>query len=541
MAVATAFVPGSATNLVQEIELTIKAKNLADKDALSLSDPMCVVWIRRGLQTEWTEVGRTEVIQNTLNPEFATKIRIGYLFEEQQPLKFTVYDIDNAMASLSSHDFLGEAQSTLAQIVSNGSIDVELKEHSGAKSGRARLIVTALDASEDNQFVDLDICGRKLAKSGMFSLPDPFLSFYRVSSDGREPLLVHRTAPVRDSRDPSWPLFSLPLRWLQEGGRDVPLLIRCYNHNRNGTENETTSRHKLMGEVTTTVSDLLKVPDMIALGGGAGKKAGHLCVKSAKLRHQHSFLDYVSGGTQLHCTFAIDFTASNGACNNPASLHFLGGGGPTQYETALRAVGSVVQDYDSDKQFPVLGFGARLPPDGRLSHEFFVNMTQSPFCSGIDGVLHAYRQCLHQVQMYGPTNFAPVIDHVARFASSYLDGGHYFILLILTDGAICDMAETKRAIVQASTLPMSIIIVGIGNADFGPMNELDGDDAALTSGGRRAARDIVQFVAFRDFTQKAGINAQHSAFELARAVLQEIPQQLVSFMTANEKKPPNRR
>lgn len=63
-----------------------------------------------------------------------------------------------------------------------------------------------------------------------------------------------------------------------------------------------------MGEVTTTVSDLLKVPDMIALGGGAGKKAGHLCVKSAKLRHQHSFLDYVSGGTQLHCTFAIDFT-----------------------------------------------------------------------------------------------------------------------------------------------------------------------------------------------------------------------------------------
>lgn len=93
------------------------------------------------------------------------------------------------------------------------------------------------------EFVSLSIAGgRKLAKSGMFSLPDPFLSFYRVSSDGREPLLVHRTAPVRDSRDPSWPLFSLPLRWLQEGGRDVPLLIRCYNHNRNGTENETTSK-----------------------------------------------------------------------------------------------------------------------------------------------------------------------------------------------------------------------------------------------------------------------------------------------------------
>ena len=26
----------------------------------------------------------------------------------------------------------------------------------------------------------------------------------------------------------------------------------------------------------------------------------------------------------------------------------------------------------SDKMFPALGFGARLPPDGRVSHEFFL-------------------------------------------------------------------------------------------------------------------------------------------------------------------------
>lgn len=37
---------------------------------------------------------------------------------------------------------------------------------------------------------------------------------------------------------------------------------------------------------------------------------------------------------------------------------------------ALKAVGEIIQDYDSDKMFPALGFGARLPPDGRVSHEF---------------------------------------------------------------------------------------------------------------------------------------------------------------------------
>lgn len=37
---------------------------------------------------------------------------------------------------------------------------------------------------------------------------------------------------------------------------------------------------------------------------------------------------------------------------------------------ALKAVGEIIQDYDSDKMFPALGFGAKLPPDGRVSHEF---------------------------------------------------------------------------------------------------------------------------------------------------------------------------
>ena len=53
---------------------------------------------------------------------------------------------------------------------------------------------------------------------------------------------------------------------------------------------------------------------------------------------------------------------------------------------------------------------------------------------------------------------------------------NYFILLLLTDGVITDMDQTKQAVVAASALPMSIIIVGVGNADFQMMEELDSDD-----------------------------------------------------------------
>lgn len=62
------------------------------------------------------------------------------------------------------------------------------------------------------------------------------------------------------------------------------------------------------------------------------------------------------------------------------------------------------------------------------------------------------------------------------------------------------MDETRSAIVNASRLPMSVIIVGVGGADFSAMEFLDGDDGILRSAaGEAAMRDIVQFVPFRQF------------------------------------------
>ena len=82
----------------------------------------------------------------------------------------------------------------------------------------------------------------------------------------------------------------------------------------------------------------------------------------------------------------------------------------------------------------------------------------------------------------------------------------YFVLLIITDGVITDMDQTLTAVVNASRLPMSIIIIGVGAADFGAMEFLDSDDKLLRSSrGDVAFRDIVQFVPFRAFKVRAGI------------------------------------
>lgn len=87
------------------------------------------------------------------------------------------------------------------------------------------------------------------------------------------------------------------------------------------------------------------------------------------------------------------------------------------------------------------------------------------------------------------------------------------------------MDETVREIVRASYLPVSIVIVGVGGADFEKMDILDADEEPLSAviDGKLTyqQRDNVQFVPFREF--------KNDKYKLARETLQEIPGQLTDY------------
>ncbi len=185
------------------------------------------------------------------------------------------------------------------------------------------------------------------------------------------------------------------------------------------------------------------------------------------------------------------------------------------------------------------GFGAKLPPAGNVSHQFALNGNPAhPFCNNIQEIMTHYRTKLTQVQLFGPTNFSPVIQNTVEISRQYQDGKHYFVLLIITDGIISDMHSTIRSIVNASKLPISIIIVGVGNADFDAMDELDGDDSRLNIDGQYAERDIVQFVPLNRFLGQTGSGSfVKSQADLAKAVLAEIPDQMTGYMKARGFKP----
>uniref|UniRef100_A0A8C1G9H2 Copine family member IX n=3 Tax=Cyprinus carpio TaxID=7962 RepID=A0A8C1G9H2_CYPCA len=475
-----------------------------------------VVLYVQGIGTkEWREFGRTEVIDNTLNPDFVRKFVLDYFFEEKQNLRFDVYNVDSRSSNISKHSFLGQTFCTLGEIIGSSGSRLErvLSGIPGKKCGN--IIFTAEELSNCRDIATMQLCANKLDKKDFFGKSDPFLVFYRSNEDGTF-TICHKTEVIKNTLNPVWQPFTIPVRALCNGDYDRTVKVDVYDWDRDGS-------HDFIGEFTTSYRELSRGQSQFNVyevlnpkKKGRKKKyvnSGTVTLLSFKVESEYTFVDFIRGNP-----------------SQPTSLHYMNPYQLNAYAMALKAVGEIIQDYDSDKLFPAYGFGAKLPPDGKISHAFPLNSDcENANCVGIEGVLEAYYDCLRKVQLYGPTNFAPVINQVAQCASEVTDGSQYFVLLIITDGVISDMVQTREAVVTAASLPMSVIIVGVGPAEFDAMEELDGDEVRVSSRGRVAERDIVQFVPFRDYIDRSG-NQVLSMARLAKDVLAEIPDQLLSFM-----------
>lgn len=79
--------------------------------------------------------------------------------------------------------------------------------------------------------------------------------------------------------------------------------------------------------------------------------------------------------------------------------------------------------------------------------------------------------------------------------------------------------------------------MGVGNAEFDAMEELDADKGGLKKDGVKAARDIVQFVAFNNYNK---LDSSVANLYLAKDVLAEVPKQFMDYMKLNGIVPKNK-
>lgn len=216
---------------------------------------------------------------------------------------------------------------------------------------------------------------------------------------------------------------------------------------------------------------------------------------------------------------AIDFTASNGNPGSQWSWHYINPSGSLNlYQQAIQGVGKVLRSYGNGSKIQALGFGAYI--QGHLSRCF--NLVSEEL-RGVAEVFAAYESTLKVVSLAGPTMFGPVINKAAEIVSHSVENGSktYSVLLIITTGVFSDKQETVDSIVRASELPLSIIIVGVGDADFTEMKMLGaGFGKRLESStGHVASRDIVQFARMK----------KNGGQKVLQSLLDKLPGQLVEY------------
>mmetsp|Transcript_5960 Transcript_5960/g.7865 ORF Transcript_5960/g.7865 Transcript_5960/m.7865 type:complete len:593 (-) Transcript_5960:157-1935(-) len=525
---AASAVAGDAS-MTSRLFLSISCKELKNTDTGSLSDTFAVISLRSKIGGPWNEIGRTEIIANCLNPQWVQMIPITYRFEEVQPICISVYNVagdfescDAASLDLNKQKFQGSAETTLAQIVGGyqQTWNTQL-QNKDLPDQNSTLTVKVEEIANQNSNIHL-----KLSGDGILVGSKIFLRFSYLN-EAQLFFPCYKTEVQFTPKSPKWAVIDGSLQNFVNGDVHRPLLIECQNYKKNGG-------HVIIGTAQTSVDNMMQVAKQntsITLRKDSDV-VGHLVVDECQITHLPTFFEYIKSGTKLAFIAGIDFTASNGDPMSADSLHHIDpNGNLNEYASAITGIGRILEHYDDDNLFPVYGYGAKESRNSATDHCFAVNANEAdPNCMGVQGILDAYHACLNRVILHGPTLFAPLINNCAAIARSTLTNDPsnqtYYVLLILTDGIINDMENTTQAIVEASDLPLSIIIIGVGNADFTAMEILDGDEERLhTQDGKYAQRDIVQFVPMRKFQ-----NAD--SYMIAKEVLDEVPRQLVDYMSA---------
>jgi hypothetical protein len=474
-------------------------------------------------------LGISEQVNSSDCPTYTQSFTLDFNFESVQECIVRIYNSDGRSPpkDLEKHVLIGGTTFQLAALMRAPHQLIIDTFQNGC--GILNIHGESLSTTRDN-FVVSFAAQKLVNKEGFFSKSDPFLLISRQNEDGRW-TVVWKNQHIDNNLNPIWPETKIPMALLCNADIDRPVKIEIYDYEKSG-------KHVFMGMVETNVRMLLQVrgqPLPVIEPVQKAKKKGYinsgvLIARNPSIERNATFADFIAGGCEISLTVAIDFTSSNGDPNSPSSLHYSDPAGLMNcYEQSIVSVGEVLRPYDSDNMYPVYGFGAKIRlADGSLSpcQHCFPVYPGGLEVYGIEGILQAYRDAKSSVSFSGPTLFAPLIrattERVAAIHCSQ-DNQHYTILLILTDGVINDLELTKQAIIDASHHPLSIIIVGVGVTDFSEMDELDSDDKLLSAGGKSAVRDIVQFVAMRDFAGQASPTA------LAQHVLAEVPTQMLSF------------
>jgi hypothetical protein len=374
-------------------------------------------------------------------------------------------------------------------------------------------------------YLGLEMVGRDLKNvdenKDMGDKSDPFLVFLRhVNPETYVP--VHCTDAIMDNLNPKWEKVILSIDDLCNHDSNQPIKIECWDWQEDLC-------YQFIGDTDTTLNELLTKPTLTLHSRNPRAKTGEIRVRAAKKLIKPSPTDYLSSDDKFAFVLGIDFSVYNDYPHNIKNLHNIDRKGSSSYLQAIQEISKIIWGQDTDGKIPCFGFG------GRPSFPDFTTDTVSSLIP-ISGnkhkmsilspehLLEAYKGARKYIDPMEKASILEIMKLVRDWALRDMKSNIYYVLVILTAGHVDDLQATIDLLVDLAQLPVSIVLVGVGDYNFNTLEKLDGDKKWLRSSKKKLIkRDIINFVDFETCASDPD--------KLMKKILEEFPGQFMSFKT----------
>lgn len=500
---------------LDDVDFTLSCSEIRFPDRRYRYYPQVKLYIRE--QGEFSLYDQTEIVRGNKSPVFQQKFKIPYNPGVVLSLKFELVD----SPSPEDQKFLGQAIITSEELVRTNErsktieimslidkvCDLTLQWHPSANPSKDILI--------SFEGVDLKY------HTAWFLKPDvrPFFRLGRWMSD-EEYLTVYESNIAEETRNPKWKSFKVKTSNLSKGDSKNPIKFMAL-HYENGSE-------KNLGEGYFTLEQILQGHALIHLEDKSKQKhAGTIRVK-CQIIQKTTGINENKIDSKLNFMMGIDFSDTQRRIHGLESTHLKSTEeGVNQHQVALNELFDLFFCLNAQQAIPCYGFGSLKASSSSKTRKedgsSYFSITGNPsnsLVSDLNDLMEAYNKQLTSNLSGGQANFSEIIQKATYLAKfNQLRGTkEYVVLVLLTDGTIEDLENTLNSMIQAANLPLSVIIIGVGESDFDSFESLDRQLGLCET----VRRDYVSFFAYKDF--EGDINKLKSKIQL------EIPEQILEYI-----------
>ncbi|KAH0787738.1 Copine family protein [Histomonas meleagridis] len=387
------------------------------------------------------------------------------------------------MQSIDKYQHIGDVEIPLGQILIRGSLSVALL------NGHGELKIVVTQNAHGRGILSMVVAFAQMPKNHWLNKNYPQLFICKQDKINNRWVPVYHSEVINRSDSGQWSPISLPCHLLcsNDYSRSIRFLVK---------NNEPGKKIFSIGHCDVPVQ-LLKDALNLQLGLIPSNKnlarAGIIIIRAATLVERLTFYGNIRKNLRFNFSCSIDFSSSDAK-----SLHYATLGKDNDYESSFKAIGGIVEQYSNTKVCHCWIFGVKM--NQQIYHAIpLTNKSGSSDLNRVKELGAAYWRILEKIQFDETCEITPSTLEALELIKGQKDPSKYMVFLILINGDPLDLDKFIDLLFGSQNEPLSVVIVGIGTAEFNQTETKLRESPLKNSEGKEFEREFVKFLKFNDF------------------------------------------